>query len=72
MFAYRYVNPWTSPLDLRPGDRSRNPGCLDMEWDGRVSSPVCPDCDIPMTEFDDCARLCCPTCGVTFLEAARR
>lgn len=42
-----------------------------MEWVGDAWTAVCPACDIPMTEFDDCARLSCPLCGVSYLEQMR-
>jgi hypothetical protein len=50
----------------KPGDR------LDgMEWTGQSWTVVCPVCDVPMTEYNASAELCCPKCGVSYLERVR-
>ncbi|WP_213004803.1 hypothetical protein [Paractinoplanes toevensis] len=64
----RYVNPWTSPLELNPGDRAVNPGGLEVEWDGHRGIPVCGPCDLAMTEFSATGGHACPNCGAVFGE----
>lgn len=42
-----------------------------MRWTGQAWAPICPACDVAMTEFNACAELCCPQCGVSYLEHVR-
>jgi hypothetical protein len=65
MSEHRYVNPWTSPLNLNPGDRAHNPCGLVLEWDGRRGIPVCIPCDLAMTGRSQMGLPKCPTCGGT-------
>lgn len=65
MTAHRYVDPWTSPLELNPGDRAINPGSLVTEWDGHRQVPVCPGDDLAMTEWTATGEHACPVCGAT-------
>nr|WP_221374455.1 hypothetical protein [Actinoplanes polyasparticus] len=64
----RYVDAWTSPLNLHIGDRAINPEGLVREWDGHQGIPVCLPCDLAMTEYDNRGGRCCPNCGATELE----
>jgi hypothetical protein len=68
--ARNYVDPWTSPLDLDPGDRALNPGGWEMEWDGHHGVPVCRTCDVAMTEHTERGFRCCPLCGGTVVKLA--
>jgi predicted RNA-binding Zn-ribbon protein involved in translation (DUF1610 family) len=42
-----------------------------MEWTGTAWAPICPVCDVAMTEHNARAELCCPVCGVSFIERGR-
>lgn len=66
MTTHRVVDPWTSPLELRHGDRAVNPGGLEMEWDGHRGVPVCVPCDVAMTERTADGGHQCSTCGAVF------
>lgn len=50
----------------RRGDRDGN-----LEWDGSARTPVCPDCDLAMSERDEHGCLCCPACGLTASDVKR-
>lgn len=50
----------------RPGDR------LDgMEWTGQSWAPICPACDVPMTEYNASAELYCLACRVSYIARMR-
>ncbi len=61
----RYVDAWTSPLNLHVGDRAVNAEGIVREWDGHQGLDVCGPCDLAMTEFTATAERCCPNCGAT-------
>lgn len=42
-----------------------------MEWAGIDWTAVCPACDVAMTEFNACAELTCPVCGVSYIARIR-
>lgn len=42
-----------------------------MRWTGTAWAPICPACDVAMTEYNASAELCCPVCGVSYLERVR-
>ena len=42
-----------------------------MRWTGDSWTPICPACNVAMTELNDRAELCCPVCGVSHLERVR-
>jgi hypothetical protein len=65
MAEHRYVDPWTLPLDLKPGDRARIPGRLDVEWDGSRAVPVCFEDDLAMSDYTEQGEPCCPFCRAT-------
>lgn len=48
------------------GDRDGN-----LEWTGQAWTMVCPDCDLPMTEYNDRSRLCCASCGLAASDVKR-
>lgn len=50
----------------QPGDRQDG-----MEWTGTEWTAVCPVDNIAMTEYNACAELCCPVCGVSLLAYRR-
>lgn len=50
----------------RCGDRDGR-----LEWTGQAWTLVCPDCDLPMTEYNGRAELCCPACGLAAVDVPR-
>lgn len=50
----------------QPGDRQDG-----MEWTGQVWAPICPVDDVPMTEHNALAELCCSVCGVSLIAYRR-
>lgn len=61
----RYVDPWTSPLELNVGDRARTPNGLDVEWTGSRQLPVCHEDDLAMSDYTELGVPCCPACRAT-------
>jgi hypothetical protein len=62
--GHRYFDDDCQIVGHEIGDRHRNPGALDIEWDGQSWAPVCPTDDVAMRDRDEQGWLRCGVCLV--------